>query len=104
MSSFVPEPNKIPGLSYAVSDEGWELPVIDIAHPAFALQLTHAELNAIPAATELGLRLTLKIPRFIRRFLGRHSILMRDAGKPYLGGMTTYLQKLGPASLSLAYA
>ena len=32
----IPEQNKKPGVCYAVTDDGLELPVIDITHPAFA--------------------------------------------------------------------
>jgi hypothetical protein len=42
----IPEKNNRAGLSYAVTDDGLELPVIDTTHPAFACEMTEAEISA----------------------------------------------------------
>ncbi len=38
------EKNKKPGVSYALTADGIELPIVDVTHPAFALTLTEADL------------------------------------------------------------
>ena len=48
MEPRIPEKNKRAGLVYAVTDDGLELPVIDITHPAFACETTEAEISASP--------------------------------------------------------
>ena len=46
MSPRIPERNKKPGLCYALTDDGVELPVIDVTHPSFALDLSSQEWRA----------------------------------------------------------
>ncbi|HYQ18734.1 MAG TPA: hypothetical protein VEQ58_23325, partial [Polyangiaceae bacterium] len=41
------ERNKRPGVSYAVTDDGLELPVLDVTHPAFAFELSDEKLAAM---------------------------------------------------------
>ena len=48
-SELIPETNKKQGVCYAVSDDGLELPVIDITHAAFAFEMSEAELSALKA-------------------------------------------------------
>ena len=50
MNATIPEAHKRFGVSYAVTDAGLELPVIDVTHPAFAIAPTDAELEALAAA------------------------------------------------------
>ena len=45
MIARIPETKKKPGVCYAPTDDGVELPVIDITHPAFALGLSGEELE-----------------------------------------------------------
>jgi hypothetical protein len=42
----IPEKNKRADLSCAVTDDGLELPVIDITHPAFAWEMAEAKISA----------------------------------------------------------
>jgi hypothetical protein len=46
MKSPLVEANKIPGLHYAVTNDGIELPIVDVTHPAFALSVTDTEQRA----------------------------------------------------------
>lgn len=46
MEPRIPEKNKRAGLSYAVTDDGLELPVMDMTHPAFACEMTEAKISA----------------------------------------------------------
>ena len=40
MQPRITQKNNKAGVCYAITDEGVELPVIDVTHPAFAIQLT----------------------------------------------------------------
>lgn len=54
----IPEKNKKPGVYYALTNDGVELPVIDVTHPEFALNLSAEDLSA-------------RRERFIRDMKGR---------------------------------
>ena len=107
----IPESNKRPGLCYALTDEGVELPVIDITHPAFAMAM---DLNEWRARLDKHLQLMKRrerLPGFVRQlFFGvyrRNSVLLRgilEARGTFLSGMSTYLLKLGPENLGRGYA
>jgi len=104
------EVNKKPGVHYAVTVDGIELPVVDVTHPAFLVSLSESEqqtrirkfLNERPPFAVL--------PRFLRTrllqvFL-RGSVLskgIRASQGSFMRGMDTYLLKLGPQMLG-AYA
>ena len=103
MNSRFPEKNKKPGVYYAFTDDGVELPVIDITSPMFAENASQKELAAL---SEGFLRLQ-KMPLFIRHFLMRHSVLgrgMKSDSDGFLKGMTTYVVKLRPEVLGKGYA
>ena len=44
MPPKIAEKKKKAGVCYAVTDDGLELPVIDVTHPAFEIQLNEGEL------------------------------------------------------------
>ncbi len=99
-----------PGLVYAVSDEGLELPVIDVTHPAFALNVSQSELDRELQAHMREIEQRAKVPHFVQNlmlgFMMRRSRIMRalmglDGG--FLAGMDTYLLKLGPANMDRRY-
>jgi hypothetical protein len=109
----IPEAHRTPGLCYAYTPEGLELPVLDLAHPAFQVQVSDAELAAQAKAfmaeqvrgrkSWLG-RFFMRhlLPRLLSRSrLGRALAKARDG---YLDGISTYLLKLGPAQLGQGYA
>jgi len=97
---------KQPGLAYAVTEDGLELPVLDVTHPAFACEL-HAEKQALMLARFLEeQRRFARLPRWVQRTLSRFFLRgsrigrgLRRAERGYLDGMTTYLFKLGPQNL-----
>ena len=103
---MIAEKSKRPGVCYAVTDDGLELPVIDVTHDAFAIGPSPAELAEISAQSLRMLRQSIGVPVMLQKMATKGSILLREAfGKErFLGGMTTYLQKLGPANLGAAYA
>jgi hypothetical protein len=105
------ETEKRAGLYYAFTDEGVELPVIDLGHPAFADSLSEQELSSGLERYEAEQRAFERIPRPLRRWLLRialrgsvlgHGLLRAEGG--VLSGMSTYLLKLGPDLLGRAYA
>jgi hypothetical protein len=111
----LPETSKKPGVAYAVSEDGLELPVIDLTHPAFAAGLSEAELATAFAHHCRELKRRARWPRFLRtlliRLLSRKSALLRSAlgpgsnqGRPFMTGVATYLMKLGPDNLGAAWA
>jgi hypothetical protein len=102
----VPDKRKKKGVFYAVTDDGIELPVVDITHPTFALEVSQGELSAISEETLQSLQKTSRMPSLVLRLMARHSITMREttiaAGSPQ-SGMATYLEALGPVSLGEGY-
>jgi hypothetical protein len=106
MPPLIPETHKKPGLCYAFTDAGVELPVIDVTHSSFRITLTDEEIEARArqflaqqaAKGPLAAWLQRKImPFFLRRsVIGRG--MLKSSGA-YLDGLSTYLMKLGPEHL-----
>jgi hypothetical protein len=102
--TVISEKYKRPGVCYAVSDDGLELPVIDVTHDAFSRCPDTAELARISDLSLRALKESAKLPAFVRRFFAKRSTLMRDYTGRYVTGMSTYLQKLGAENLGKGYA
>jgi hypothetical protein len=89
------------GILYAMADDGVNLPVIDVTNAAFAVGVSDAELAARSAQFVLEQAQRQEIPASLRDALA-HSTLGRalmEASGTFLGGMSTYLIKLGPDNL-----
>jgi hypothetical protein len=100
------EHNKRPGVCYALTDDGIELPVVDVTHPAFELPMTPERQQQLIARFLVEQRRFARLPGWLRsvvlRFALRGSSIahgLRRAEGTYLDGMTTYLFKLGPRNL-----
>ena len=98
--------NKRPGVSYAVTDDGLELPVVDVTHPAFACELTTEDEARLVERFLAEQRRFARMPMWLRqamlRFFLRGSRIargLRQAEGTFLDSMTTYLFKLGPKNL-----
>jgi hypothetical protein len=110
-SARVVERNKRPGVCYALTENGIELPVIDLTHPAFGdLPDRAAQEQAVREYLETMARAS-RTPSVLRDvvvwLMSRRSLLMRaihDSGGSYLSGLSTYLLKLGPENLGAGYA
>ena len=50
MNSVLQETNKRPGVYYALTEDGIELPIVDVTHPSFALKLNDSEVQALVSA------------------------------------------------------
>lgn len=105
------EASKKPGVCYALTPDGLELPVIDITHPAFAEPvLSDAELQE--RFTRFLERSPFRrLPRFLRSMLFQRvmhrSLVGRcllEARNSFVSGTSTYLMKLGPDMLGAAYS
>lgn len=97
---------KRPGVSYAVTDDGLELPVLDVTHPAFACELSPEKQAQLLARFLEEQRRVARLPRWLRRALSRFFLRgsrigrgLREAERGFLDGITTYLFKLGPQNL-----
>jgi hypothetical protein len=98
-----PEKKKRPGVCYAITDDGVELPVVDVTNPLFTETASQKELIAL----ERDFLRFQKMPLFLRRFLARRSITMRgmrSTSEGFLGGMTTYVAKLPAEVLGKGYS
>ncbi len=107
MEPRIPEKNKRAGLVYAMTDDGLELPVIDVTHPAFACNVTEPEISAVIDRTMEALRESSKMSPEALKELPRRSILWRGTFESlgtFMSGMMTYLTRLGPANLGDGYA
>lgn len=100
------ERSKQPGVCYALTNDGLELPVVDITHSAFALSISEEKQRALVARFIGEQRRFARLPGFVRvpllRFVMRGSIMaegLRRAEGTFLDGMTTYLFKVGPKNL-----
>jgi hypothetical protein len=103
----VPELQKRPGVCYAVTDDGIELPVVDVTHPAFAFDASEPALKAVVADSLRSVQEFRTMSPADMLKLAEHSILLRSGMKAkggVLGGLATYLNKLGPANLGRGYA
>jgi hypothetical protein len=86
--------------------QGYSLPVIDVSHPAFALQEDSESVEALRRTFAEAERQRKRIPKFILGWLpgwmARRSLLARElfAGPTeVLSGLSTYVIKLGAANL-----
>ncbi len=110
MQPKIPEKNKKAGVCYAVTDDGLELPVIDVTHPAFAIRLTDRELDELLQKHLKEVKSQERVPAFlmwlILGFMQRRSFLMRGiaaSAGTFLSGMNTYIMKLGADNLNDGY-
>jgi len=91
----------------APTRQGFTLPVIDVSNPDFFVPDDAASLGALRAELESSERRRKRLPRFVLRWLmrsvARRSLLAREllggGDVAVLGGMTTYMMKLGAANL-----
>lgn len=99
------EKRKIPGISYAFTKDGIELPVLDVTHPLFVSAIDEAKLQEM--IKEIGNDAAKRaenfnrIPPFIKRFFVKRSYIMAGlmemtSGNQYVSGLSTMMMKLGP--------
>lgn len=96
-----PERNKIPKVAYAYTDNGIELPVLDITHPLFISSIDESALDTLGEKAVIKIKSFSKRAQFYKKFLGKRSFIIRgfflkDPDDIYLNGMSTLILKLGP--------
>jgi len=103
-------PCKNDGFACARTREGFNLPVIDVTNPRFAVADDPATVRGLHDAIIEGERRRRRIPRFIMRMMlraaARKSRLVRafyDSDAGFLDGMSTYVMKLGADNLVPPY-
>lgn len=98
------------GVIHARTREGFDLPVIDVTNPRFAVPDDAAEVRRLREAFVEEERRRRRIPKFIMRIMLRmaagksrlvRALLNSDAG--FLDGMSTYVIKLGADNLVPPY-
>lgn len=97
------------GPFFVIGDDGVELPVIDVTHPAFTLVLGKSSLASIEEAFRQQVRRRERLPTLLQRLLMkimlRRSILARGLqSRAFLSALDTYLFKLGPDRLPASAA
>lgn len=83
------------------STEYGDLPIIDVTHPVFRVEIDNTQLTAMLQEFINGTEARDQVSPELRETLAR-SILGRSlaaASGSYLSGLSTYLMKLGPESL-----
>ena len=88
-------------LQRAVTNDGVELPVIDVTNPAFALAPTEVELEAMSTQYILASTQMNQMPA-VRQALQTSTFgkATTAASGMFLPGLITYLLKLGPENLT----
>jgi hypothetical protein len=97
-------------IAYAKTREGFELPVIDLTNPRFAVPDDPAAIRALHDASVAEERRRRLIPKFIMglmlRRAAKKSRLIRALFRPdagFLDGLSTYVMKLGADNLVPPY-
>lgn len=93
---------KISGISYAKTDNGVELPILDITHPLFVSIIDETALDALGKEALKQAKSTQK--NSIIKFLASRSLTLggfrpTDKNAHYVSGMSTLMMKLGPGLL-----
>ena len=96
---------KVPGLYYVFTENGVELPVLDITHPLFISSIDEVKLKEMVKKAEKNAEETAEkfnnMPAFIKKFLANHSFTMSEllqnkSDNAFLSGVSTLMLKLGP--------
>ena len=110
MQPKFPEKDKKKNICYAITDDGLELPVIDVTNPVFEVSLKESELNTQLQQFIQDAKGPERIPPFLRgllfSFMRRRSVIMRGlmgANGTFMSGMNTYMMKLGPDNLNKSF-
>ena len=95
---------RIPGLAYALTDNGIELPVLDITHPQFLSSIDERRLDEVSRASmqkmlAVGQMSDAQKRTYYEQLLRSYifgPLFVREPGDSFVSGMSTYVYKLGP--------
>jgi hypothetical protein len=103
-------PPESDGVVRARTREGFDLPVIDVTNPRFAVADDPAALRALHDALAENERRQRRMPKFVMRLIlraaARKSRLVRalfNSDSEFLDGISTYVMKLGAGNLVPPY-
>jgi hypothetical protein len=95
--------NKLQGLTYVFTENGVELPVLDITHPGFISSIDEEKLKKllpyVQKNADKNAEKFNKIPAFIKNYFAKHSFAMAELLQnetPFATGISTLMMKLGP--------
>jgi hypothetical protein len=97
--------NRLPGLTYAYTLNGVELPVLDITHPGFVSGIDESSLKKMLSYVEQNAEKNTekfnRIPKFIKKYFAKHSfamaeLLQNENESSFASGISTLMMKLGP--------
>jgi hypothetical protein len=99
-----PETSRISGLAYACTDNGIELPVLDITHPQFLSSIDEDRLDEVSTASIQKMLAMAQMSdaqkrTYYEQLLKSHifgPVFVSDPGAHFMSGMSTYVYKLGP--------
>ena len=86
------------------TEEGQNIPVIDVTNPAFSVALTDEELSKIAERTLKIVETAVKMRKNNVSGVHPSSRLSRDENNSYYTGMVTYFNKLGAENLHNSFA
>jgi hypothetical protein len=92
---------KAPGLTYARTDNGLELPVVDITHPLFTSSIHEESLHELRKNSTLQAEITRTLPDSHMKLLRESSLILggfsqQETDECYVSGLSTMMMKLGP--------
>jgi hypothetical protein len=105
MEKIIYEKKKIPGVSYAFTENGIELPVLDTTHPLFLNSINEEKLGEMLKELEKKGNKRAEsfnnMPAFLKAFLTKRSYIMagfmlKDTDDKFLSGISTLMMKFGP--------
>jgi len=95
--------NKLPGLFYAFTMNGVELPVLDITHPEFISSIDENKLKKmlpyIEKNAENNANKFNRMPAFIQKYFAKHSFAMAELlgnESSFASGISNLMMKMGP--------
>lgn len=97
----IAEKNRIHRLSFASTDDGIKLPVLDITHPLFIKSTDEESLADLQKESAQGVKSLREMPDSPKKHLGENSLIYRGfflktPNETTLSGMSTLMSKLGP--------
>ncbi len=99
-----PETGRIPGLAYASTSNGIELPVLDITHPQFLSSIDESRLDEVSKASmqkmlAMGQMSDAQRGAYHAQLLKSYifgPVFVSVPGANFMSGTSTYVYKLGP--------
>ncbi len=79
MNIRIPEKNKKPGVYYAVTQDGVELPIVDITNAVFTPGLRQPDLPGFTGASVRYMENWARLPGFARRLMAGRSIFTDES-------------------------